>query len=234
MKHKNIRNCPLAPTSTTDRRRKRWGESLKRLLPGGEGYTESHLLVLVLLTCAGSHHLLPTGPSWHRAGYRQTVSSGVLVFGVDVAQQGLASAVPALSPLTLQRIPDPHTPALRQGEGGGHSKFWTTWAKVFSPILSTLPIQGQQISRGPGKSWAGTDPHQGERFRSPEHRPQFSSCPQQGAPLPAHSRFSISSLPPGSCFQTTNYRLCCIYISFHPTVNPLVYHLLRPSTEPDI
>uniref|UniRef100_A0AC11BJ29 Uncharacterized protein n=1 Tax=Ovis aries TaxID=9940 RepID=A0AC11BJ29_SHEEP len=76
--------------------------------------------------------------------------------------------------------------------------------------------------RGPGKSWSGTDPHQGERFRSAEHRPQFSSCPQQGAPLLAHRRFSISSLPPGSCFPTTNYRLCCIYISFHPAVNPLV------------
>ena len=48
--------------------------------------------------------------------------------------------------------------------------------------------------------------------RSPEHRPQFSSCPQQGAPLLAHRRFSISSLPPGSCFPTTNYRLPYIYI----------------------
>ena len=44
--------------------------------------------------------------------------SGILVLGVDAAQQGLASAVPALSPLTLQSPPDPHTPALRRR---GHS-----------------------------------------------------------------------------------------------------------------
>ena len=107
------------------------------------------------------------------------------------------------------------------------------WHSAIKGILSSH-TRTTEISRGPGKSWAGMDPHQDERFRSPEHSPQFSSCPQQGAPLLAHRRFSLSSLPPGSCFPTTNYRLGCIYISFHPSVNPLVCHSLRPSTEPDI
>ena len=183
------------------------------------------------LTCAGSRHLLPSGPSWYRAGYRQTVSSGVLVSGVEAAQRGLASALPALSPPSLQSTPDPHTPALRRW---GHSKFWTTWAKVLSPPPKlTSHTRTTEISRGPGKSQTGTAPQQGERFRSPEQRPQFSSCPQEGAPLLTHSSFSISSLPPGSCFPTTKYRLCCIYRSFHPTVIPLVCHSLRPSTQPD-
>ena len=219
MKHKSVRNCPLAPPAplTEEEKVRRVSEEA---LTWREGFTESHLLVLGLLTCAGSRHLLPTGPSWHRAGYRQTVSSGFLVFGVDAAQQALASALPALSPLTLQSPPDPHTPALRRGWGVRHSKFWTTWAKILSPTPQrTSHTRATEISRGPGKSWAGTDPHQGERFRSPEHRPQFYSCPQQGAPLLAHRRFSISSLPPGSCFQT-NYRPCCIYMSFHPAVIP--------------
>ena len=88
MKYKSVRNCPLAPPAplTEEEKVRRVSEEA---LTWREGFTESHLLVLGLLTCAGSRHLLPTGPSWHRAGYRQTVSSGDLVFGADAAQQGL-------------------------------------------------------------------------------------------------------------------------------------------------
>ena len=86
------------------------------------------------------------------AAYRTVLASGwlqtkpsVLVFGVNAAQQGLASALPGLLPLTLQSTPNPHTPALRRG---GHSKFWPMWAKVLSPPLSSLPTQGQQRLAG--------------------------------------------------------------------------------------
>ena len=227
-----LETAPFPPPAALTER-KRWGESLKRLLPR-EDYTESHLLILVLLTCAGSRHLLPTGLSWHRAGYRQTVSSGVLVFGVDAAQQGLASAVPALSPPTLQSPPDPHTPALRLGGGVGIISFGPRGPKSCLHPSTHFPHKDNRDYQGSGEVMTGTDPHQGERFRSLEHRPQFSSCPQQGALLLTHRRFSISSLPPGSCFPTTNYRLCCIYMSFHPAVIPLMCHSLRPSTAPDI
>ena len=45
--------------------------------------------------------------------------------------------------------PPEHTrPPHTSPEAGGHSKFWTTWAKVFSPVLSTLPTQGQHRLAG--------------------------------------------------------------------------------------
>ena len=222
-----LETAPFPPPAPLTER-KRWGESLKRLLPGGGGYTVSPPYPCPAYLC-----WIPSP-----AAYRTVLASGWLHTNRQFWRLGLwsqsCSTRSCLSrPCFVTTDPPEDTrPTHTSPEvGGGHSKFWTTWAKVLSPTLSSLPTQGKQRLAGVQGSHGS---HQGERFRSPEHRPQFSSCPQQGAPLGAHRRFSISSLPPGSCFPATHYRLCCICISFHAAVNPLVCHSLRPSTEPDI
>ena len=233
MKHKSVRNCTLPPTSSTDRKIK-----VRRVSEEALTWRRLHR---VLPPCPGPAYLcwIPSP-----AAYRTVLALGWLQTNRQFWHLGLwsrcCSARSCLSrPCFVTTDPPeptrpPHTSPEAAGVGGVIVSFGPRGPKSCLHPSAHFPHKDNRDYQGSGEVMTGTDPHQGERFRSPENRPQFSSCPQQGAPLQTHRRFSISSLPPGSCFPTTNYRLCCIYMSFHPAVIPLMCHSLRPSTEPDI
>lgn len=108
VKHKSVRNFLYFHQHTTAEKEKKYRESLwKRLWPG-EGFTESHLLVLGLLTCAG----IPSP-----AAYRTVLASGWLQTNRQFWRLGLwstvlllkvASALPAFLSTSPQAHPTPH------------------------------------------------------------------------------------------------------------------------------
>lgn len=88
------------------------------------------------------------------AAYRTVLASGWLQKNRQFWRLGLwsrcCSARSCLSPpCFVTTDPAEHTwPPHTSPEAGGHSKFWTMWAKVLSPALSSFPTQGQQRLAG--------------------------------------------------------------------------------------
>ena len=99
------------------------------------------------------------GPAYLRwipspAAYRTVLASGWLqknrrFWRLDPWSRCRSARSCLSRPCFVTTDPPEHTqPPHTSPEAGGHSKFWTTWAKVFSPVLSTLPTQGQHRLAG--------------------------------------------------------------------------------------